>query len=173
MFCTTPRFGWPMHHIYGICFVKYIVPLVCARRTASSRNSFVNRRCCVIEFLIVHRELSTFPKQVQSPRPRLRRYFPPCSAACAIRAPGGNWRVAENRMASTAPRLGRDGPLRFSRCHSGTRAPVLTAPPTAGFWAPKLSHSVAAGGMLAGRGDRAPIQRRHAKGGERSRGAAR
>src|SRR5437764_15190031 len=41
-------------------------PLVCTRRTASSANSFVNRRCCVIEFLIAHRELSTFPKQVQT-----------------------------------------------------------------------------------------------------------
>src|SRR5205814_8765855 len=37
----------------------------CTRRTASSANSFVNRRCCVIEFLIAHGELSTFPKQVQ------------------------------------------------------------------------------------------------------------
>src|SRR5207248_1754915 len=30
-------------------------------------NSFVNRRCCVIEFLIAHGELSTFPKQVHQP----------------------------------------------------------------------------------------------------------
>jgi hypothetical protein len=37
-------------------------------RTASSANSFVNHRCCVIEFLIAHGELSTFPKQVQSIR---------------------------------------------------------------------------------------------------------
>src|SRR4051812_36477018 len=44
---------------------RCVRPLVCARRTASSANSFVNRRCCVIEFLIAHRELSTLPKQVQ------------------------------------------------------------------------------------------------------------
>src|SRR5207248_2670025 len=44
---------------------RCVRPLVCTRRTASSSNSFVNRRCCVIEFLIAHRELSTFPKQVQ------------------------------------------------------------------------------------------------------------
>ena len=44
---------------------RWVRPLVCARRTASSSNSFVNRRCCVIEFLFAHRELSTFPKQVQ------------------------------------------------------------------------------------------------------------
>src|SRR3954453_8483039 len=44
---------------------RWVRPLVCARRTASCSNSFVNRRCCVIEFLIAHRELSTFPKQVQ------------------------------------------------------------------------------------------------------------
>src|SRR4051812_24033684 len=43
---------------------RCVRPLVCARRTASSSNSFVNRRCCVIEFLIAHWELSTFPKQV-------------------------------------------------------------------------------------------------------------
>src|ERR1700687_5103855 len=45
---------------------RCVRPLVCTRRTASSSNSFVNRRCCVIEFLIAHGELSTFPKQVQS-----------------------------------------------------------------------------------------------------------
>src|SRR5215208_5516937 len=44
---------------------RCVRPLVCTRRTASSANSFVNRRCCVIEFLIAHGELSTFPKQVQ------------------------------------------------------------------------------------------------------------
>src|SRR3979490_1708220 len=44
---------------------RCVRPLVCTRRTASSSNSFVNRRCCVIEFLIAHRELSTLPKQVQ------------------------------------------------------------------------------------------------------------
>src|SRR6202043_1842665 len=43
---------------------RCVRPLVCTRRTASSSNSFVNRRCCVIEFLIAHRELSTFPQQV-------------------------------------------------------------------------------------------------------------
>src|SRR4051812_25627764 len=43
---------------------RCVRPLVCARRTASSSNSFVNRRCCVIEFLIAHWEPSTFPKQV-------------------------------------------------------------------------------------------------------------
>src|SRR4029077_2456099 len=43
---------------------RCVRPLVCTRRTASSANSFVNRRCCVIEFLIAHGELSTFPKQV-------------------------------------------------------------------------------------------------------------
>src|ERR1700687_1550365 len=42
---------------------RCVRPLVCTRRTASSSNSFVNRRCCVIEFLIAHGELSTFPKQ--------------------------------------------------------------------------------------------------------------
>src|SRR3954468_5472961 len=45
---------------------RCVRPLVCARRTASSSNSLVNRRCCVIEFLIAHRELSTFPKQVHT-----------------------------------------------------------------------------------------------------------
>jgi len=45
---------------------RCVRPLVCTRRTASSANSFVNRRCCVIEFLIAHGELSTFPKQVQA-----------------------------------------------------------------------------------------------------------
>ena len=25
-FCMTHRLIWPVHHIYGICFVKYIVP---------------------------------------------------------------------------------------------------------------------------------------------------
>src|SRR4030081_801668 len=44
---------------------RCVRPLVCTRRTASSSKSFVNRRCCVIEFLIAHGELSTFPKQVQ------------------------------------------------------------------------------------------------------------
>src|ERR1700687_4658441 len=43
---------------------RCVRPLVCTRRTASSSNSFVNRRCCVIDFLIAHGELSTFPKQV-------------------------------------------------------------------------------------------------------------
>src|SRR6202165_2827095 len=47
---------------------RCVRPLVCTRRTASSSNSFVNRRCCVIEFLIAHGELSTFPKQVQRRR---------------------------------------------------------------------------------------------------------
>jgi hypothetical protein len=37
-------------------------PLVQTSRTASSSNSFVNRLWCVIEFLIPHTELSTFPK---------------------------------------------------------------------------------------------------------------
>src|SRR4051794_40889814 len=45
---------------------RWVRPLVRARRTASSSNSFVNRRCCVIEFLIAHRELSTFLKQVHN-----------------------------------------------------------------------------------------------------------
>src|SRR5712672_1596640 len=45
---------------------RCVRPLVRARRTASSANSFVNRRCCVIEFLIAHGELSTFPKQVHA-----------------------------------------------------------------------------------------------------------
>ncbi|MCB4825575.1 hypothetical protein, partial [Roseicella aerolata] len=40
-------------------------PLVRARRTASSSNSFVNRRCCFMWVLLHHRDLSTFPKQVQ------------------------------------------------------------------------------------------------------------
>src|SRR4051794_15044195 len=48
---------------------RCVRPLVCARRTASSSNSFVNRRCCVIEFLIAHWELSTFPKQVHDGPP--------------------------------------------------------------------------------------------------------
>src|SRR3979490_817188 len=47
---------------------RCVRPLVCTRRTASSSNSFVNRRCCVIEFLIAHGELSTFPKQVHIAR---------------------------------------------------------------------------------------------------------
>src|ERR1700680_1861565 len=44
---------------------RCVRPLVCTRRTASSSNSFVTRCACVIEFLIAHRELSTFPQQVQ------------------------------------------------------------------------------------------------------------
>src|SRR4029077_13039083 len=52
---------------------RCVRPLVCTRRTASSANSFVNRRCCIIEFLIAHGELSTFPKQVQHPRRRSDR----------------------------------------------------------------------------------------------------
>src|SRR3981081_3544896 len=69
---------------------RCVRPLVCTRRTASSSNSFVNRRCCVIEFLIAHGEFSTFPKQVHDRDwetragtvelriPKLRRgsYFP-------------------------------------------------------------------------------------------------
>src|SRR4051794_22687270 len=46
---------------------RCVRPLVCARRTASSLNSLVNRRCCVIEFLIAHWELSTFLKQIHEP----------------------------------------------------------------------------------------------------------
>src|SRR5258707_10417471 len=66
----------------------YVRPLVCTRRTASSANSFVNRRCCVIEFLIAHGELSTFPKQVHLPSTgitRLQRYYEPLRHP---RAPG-------------------------------------------------------------------------------------
>jgi len=33
---------------------RCVRPLVCTRRTASSANSLVNRRCCIIEFLIAH-----------------------------------------------------------------------------------------------------------------------
>src|ERR1044071_4440628 len=49
----------------SLAISRCVRPLVCARRTASSLHSFVNRRCCGIEFLIAHWELSTFPKQVQ------------------------------------------------------------------------------------------------------------
>src|SRR6202011_1277546 len=77
---------------------RCVRPLVCTRRTASSSKSFVNRRCCLIEFLIAHGELSTFPKQVHAamagektrPRPRSRlsseqaaRRTPPCRCAVA------------------------------------------------------------------------------------------
>jgi hypothetical protein len=51
---------------------RCVRPLVCTRRTASSANSFVNGHCCVIEFLIAHGELSTFPKQVHYPHVRER-----------------------------------------------------------------------------------------------------
>jgi hypothetical protein len=44
---------------------RCVRPLVCTGRTASSANSFVNRRCCIFEFLFSHGELSTFTKQVQ------------------------------------------------------------------------------------------------------------
>jgi hypothetical protein len=44
---------------------RWVRPLVRTRRTASSSNSFVNRRCCFMGFLARHRELSTFTKQVQ------------------------------------------------------------------------------------------------------------
>ena len=44
---------------------RCVRPLVSTRRTASCANSFVNRCCCLIEFLIAQKELSTFPKQVQ------------------------------------------------------------------------------------------------------------
>jgi hypothetical protein len=42
-------------------------PRVRASRIASCSNSFVNCRCCFIEFLTPHRELFTFPGQVQMP----------------------------------------------------------------------------------------------------------
>src|SRR5262249_764951 len=45
---------------------RCVRPLVSTRRTASCANSFVNRRCCLIEFLIAQKELSTFPEQVQN-----------------------------------------------------------------------------------------------------------
>src|SRR3954451_17270136 len=73
---------------------RWVRPLVCARRTASCSNSLVNRRCCVIEFLIAHRELSTFPKQVQAggvsegPRGRLHHRGGP-----GPRATGGKRRA--------------------------------------------------------------------------------
>src|ERR1044071_2859625 len=51
----------------SLAISRCVRPLDCARRTASSLNSFVNRRCCVIEFLIAHWELPTFSTQVQSP----------------------------------------------------------------------------------------------------------
>src|SRR4029077_446186 len=34
---------------------RCVRPLVCTKRTASSANSFVNRRCCIVEFLLNHR----------------------------------------------------------------------------------------------------------------------
>jgi hypothetical protein len=52
---------------------RCVRPLVCARRTASSSNSFVNRRCCIFEFLCTHRELSTFPTKVHSSAAARRR----------------------------------------------------------------------------------------------------
>src|SRR3954454_1405648 len=73
---------------------RCVRPLVCAKRTASSSNSFVNRRCCVIEFLIAHWELSTFPKQVhvaglsEGPRGRLHHRGGP-----GPRATGGKRRA--------------------------------------------------------------------------------
>jgi hypothetical protein len=33
---------------------REVRPLVCTRRTASSSNSFVNRRCCITELLFTH-----------------------------------------------------------------------------------------------------------------------
>src|SRR5438132_11344168 len=48
--------------------------------------------------------------------------FPPCSAACAIRAPGENWRAAENRTASTAPRL--DGTDRLTSIRHQSECPA-------------------------------------------------
>src|SRR3954454_1516814 len=53
----------------SLAISRCVRPLVCARRTAPSLNSFVNRRCCVIEFLIAHWELPIFLKQVQSEPP--------------------------------------------------------------------------------------------------------
>jgi hypothetical protein len=44
---------------------RWVRPLVRASRTASSSNSCVNRRCCIIEFLTPQRELATFLGQVQ------------------------------------------------------------------------------------------------------------
>src|SRR5208282_5054138 len=46
---------------------RCVRPLASAKRTASSSNSFLNRRCCIVEFLIRSQELSTFPEQVQPP----------------------------------------------------------------------------------------------------------
>ena len=37
----------------SLAISRCVRPLVCTRRTASSANSFVNRRCCVIEFLLL------------------------------------------------------------------------------------------------------------------------
>jgi hypothetical protein len=68
------------------------------------------------------RDLPVLETRRQSRRPRLRRYFRPCSAACAIRAPGENWRAAENRAASTAPRL--DGTDRLASIRHQSECPA-------------------------------------------------
>src|SRR5205085_3377442 len=65
--------------------------------------------------------ISRYWNRRQSRRPRLRRYFRPCSAACAIRAPGENWRAAENRTASTAPWL--DGTDRLTSRRGAAAGP--------------------------------------------------
>jgi hypothetical protein len=46
---------------------RWVPPIVRTRRTASSSNSFIDRRCCFMEVLLRHRDFSTFPKQVQLP----------------------------------------------------------------------------------------------------------
>jgi hypothetical protein len=43
---------------------RWVLPLVRTRRTASSSNSAVNRRCYFMRGLLHHRDHSTFPKQV-------------------------------------------------------------------------------------------------------------
>ena len=64
---------------------RFVRPLVCSRRTASSSNAFVNRfRSISRNLLPTHQELSTFPKQVQhhpsatlAPPPTCRLTFNP------------------------------------------------------------------------------------------------
>ena len=44
---------------------RWGLPLARTRRTFSSSNSAVNRRCCFMRVLLHHRDLSTFPRQDQ------------------------------------------------------------------------------------------------------------
>jgi len=85
---------------------RCVRPLVCTRRTASSSNSFVNRRCCIIEFLISHEEHSTFPKQVHSTN--LPNQNEPNSESRTI--PVSSLAVAQSAKFETTPARRRSEP---------------------------------------------------------------